>query len=112
MLSQVQNFLVSSFEKLHQLSVSKTQEQELKKIQDEIFFSLDSINDAPDEVRKLQETLEQILDRIRTMFSQITGRVYQIESNTFLNYKFKNVINLMQHLLEESYRMQVTELMP
>jgi Holliday junction resolvasome RuvABC endonuclease subunit len=84
----------------------------LRQIQDEIFFSLDSINDAPDEVKKLQETLEQILDRIRTMFSQITSRVYQIESNTFLNYKFKNVINLMQHLIEESYRMQVTELMP
>jgi len=46
------------------------------------------------------------------MFSQITSRVYQIESNTFLNYKFKNVINLMKHLIEESYRMQVTELMP
>jgi len=84
----------------------------LRQIQDEIFFSLDSISDAPDEVKKLQETLEQILDRIRTMFSQITSRVYQIESNTFLNYKFKNVINLMQHLIEESYRMQVTELMP
>lgn len=84
----------------------------MRQIQDEIFFSLDSINDAPDEVKKLQETLEQILDRIRTMFSQITSRVYQIESNTFLNYKFKNVINLMQHLIEESYRMQVTELMP
>lgn len=84
----------------------------MRQIQDEIFFSLDSINDDPDEVKKLQETLEQILDRIRTMFSQITSRVYQIESNTFLNYKFKNVINLMQHLIEESYRMQVTELMP
>jgi len=46
------------------------------------------------------------------MFSKITSRVYQIESNTFLNYKFKNVINLMKHLIEESYRMQVTELMP
>lgn len=60
----------------------------------------------------LQTTFEKILERIQTVFGQILTRIYQVDSTTFLNYKFKNLIGLMQHLLEESYRLQCAELMP
>lgn len=32
-------------------------------------------------------------------------RVYQIESATFLNYKFKDVLHLFESLVQESYRL-------
>lgn len=69
-----------------------------------ISVELNSI-DGDSEVEALQSVLQQILSQIDASFTKVLRRVYQIQSVTFLNYKFKDVLGFFQLMLEESYRL-------
>jgi len=50
--------------------------------------------------------------KLQTIFSKVMSRVYHVQSETFLNYKFKDIISLFETLVEEAYRLETNELMP
>lgn len=45
-------------------------------------------------------------------FEQLLGKIYQIESETFKNYKFKDTVALFDVVLQESLRLNLYQLLP
>jgi hypothetical protein len=45
-------------------------------------------------------------------FTQLLGKIYQIESETFKNFKFKDTLALFDTILQESFRLNIYQLMP
>ena len=65
-----------------------------------------------EECRKVQEVSKACFSNLEMCFTQLLGKIYQIESETFKSFKFKDTLALFDTILQESFRLNVYQLMP
>lgn len=55
-----------------------------------------------EECNHVQEVYKSCFQNLEMCFTQLLGKIYQIESETFKNYKFRDTIVLFETVLSES----------
>ena len=63
---------------------------------------LDAQSRIEEECNHVQEVYKSCFQNLEMCFTQLLGKIYQIESETFKNYKFRDTISLFETILEES----------
>lgn len=65
-----------------------------------------------DEGQKVQEIYRQCVENLQHCFQEILTRIYQVESETFKSYKFKDTMGALELILQESHRLNLYQLLP
>ena len=65
-----------------------------------------------DESQKVKEIYRQCVDNLQNCFQEILHRIYQVESETFKSYKFKDTMGALELILQESHRLNLYQLLP
>lgn len=72
----------------------------------------DQAHKVEDECSRVQEVYKQCFSSLEMCFHQLLSKIYQIESETFKNYKFKDTVALFDTVLQESLRLNLYQLLP
>ena len=111
LVNRLNEFLDTCFEKLVALCISKQQEQQVKEIhrtcrslaeqcsQITVPFCSDDDSKLEDECARVQEVYKSCFANLEMCFVQLLGKIYQIESDTFRNFKFRDTISLFDAVL-------------
>jgi hypothetical protein len=108
LVQRLNSFIETCFDKLVVLCISKQQEAQIKDVFrtvkaqadsccQNVHFLLNSKDDSEieDECARVQEVYKSCFASLEMCFEQLLGKIYQIESETFKNYKFKDTVALL-----------------
>ena len=60
-----------------------------------------------DECQKVQQVYKSCFNNLEVCFSELITKIYQVESETFKNYKFKDALASFDLILQESFRLNL-----
>ena len=124
LVTRMNHFMETCFNKLVSLCISKQQEKQLQDLSQRVkalvhqtTLSVQKITneDGPelaDESQKVQEIYRQCVENLQNCFQEILHRIYQVESETFKSYKFKDTMGALELILQESHRLNLYQLLP
>ena len=124
LVTRMNHFMETCFTKLVSLCISKQQEKQLielharvKQLVHATSLSVQKVTgeDGPeltDESMKVKEVYRQCVENLQNCFQEILTRIYQVESETFKSYKFKDTMGALELILQESHRLNLYELLP
>ena len=74
--------------------------------------SKEGSEELENECYKVQDVFQTCLENLQTCFTEILSRIYQVESETFKQYKFKDTMATLELIMNESHRLNLYQLLP
>ena len=121
LVARMNHFMDQSFTSLAGLCISKQQEKQIQDLQADIHQlvaktavsvqRIDSSKEGSEELEsecyKVQDVFQTCLENLQACFTEILSRIYQVESETFKCYKFKDTLATLELIMQESHRLNL-----